>query len=499
MLNRTTWPLVVVATAALACAKKPGAHGPGGAVGAGGRGAATGTAGKGDNGDQGGGGGTTLGAGGGTGDASGQGAAGGGAPAAVGDPCRGVALPPGEHYVAPGLCASTVATGQGALRQISFSSNGDLWGVTAEGQIRRFRDADGDGAFQGGEIVDWATTDGNGQNVHIDEVAGYLYSGTPIGVRGWSWSNAIDAGGAGQDILVDQPSSGGHAKHTVHVWDGWMYVQSGSSDNVSDPKAPSYDDQRSLVKRFKLASLAAGKPFSWITDGEIFADGLRNTLGFNRDAAGRIYGVQNGQDDVTYVGLDVHNENPGEVVVRLEAGSHHGYPFCFVVQRIDDIAPGTQVRSQIFPGNTHDDAWCQDPTNAARPVTFLSAHNAPMDIVFFTTEPTGALPERWRGGAFISLHGSWDRSPASGYRVVWEPFNPDGTAPLPKTVAGTTVFPHEVVLSGGTSAGSQEGPWNVSGGEQNVRPVGLAVSPLDGALYISSDTQGYVYRVGLRR
>src|SRR3954470_19442246 len=65
MLNRTTWALVVVATAALACAKKPGAHGAGGAVGAGGRGAATGTAGKGDNGDQGGGGGTTLGAGGG--------------------------------------------------------------------------------------------------------------------------------------------------------------------------------------------------------------------------------------------------------------------------------------------------------------------------------------------------------------------------------------------------------------------------------------------------
>ena len=214
---------------------------------------------------------------------------------------------------------------------------------------------------------------------------------------------------------------------------------------------------------------------------------------------GRMYGVQNGQDDVTYGGTDVHNDNPGEVILRLDAGSHHGYPFCFVVQRVNSIVPGTQVRSEIFTGNTRDDAWCQNATNVSKPVTFMQAHSAPMDITFFTTAPAGNLPERWRNGAFVSLHGSWNREPATGYRVIWMPFNADGTAPMPTNSGTTTTFPYEVVLAGGTASAPRDGTWNVTGGESSVRPVGVAVSPVDGALYISSDSQGYVYRVGLMR
>ena len=126
------------------------------------------------------------------------------------------------------MCARQIASGQGELRQITFSSNGDLWGVNAAGQIKRFRDANGDGVFQTAEIVNWASTGGNGQNVHIDEAGGYLYSGTTAGVRRWAWSNTTDSGGTGQDVMTGQPGSGGHPKHTVHVWDDFMYVQSGS-------------------------------------------------------------------------------------------------------------------------------------------------------------------------------------------------------------------------------------------------------------------------------
>jgi glucose/arabinose dehydrogenase len=259
--------------------------------------------------------------------------------------------------------------------------------------------------------------------------------------------------------------------------------------------APDYDTQRSLIKRFNLANATGA--FTWASSGEVFADGLRNVLGFNKDAMGRIYGVQNGQDNVTYNNADVHQDNPGEVIVRLEAGSHHGYPFCFVAQRITNIAPGTQVFSQIFSGNTRDDAWCQNTTNVARPVTFMQAHTAPMDIVFFTG-PSGGLPERWRNGAFVSLHGSWNRDAATGYRVIWVPFNADGTSPMPTNSGNTTNFPSEVVLSSGTASGATDGPWSAPN-EMNVRPVGIAVSPIDGALYISSDESGYLYRVGMQR
>ena len=315
-------------------------------------------------------------------------------------------------------------------------------------------------------------------------------------MRRWAWSNTTDSGGTGTDVLTGQPT-GGHGKHTVHVWDGWMYVQSGSSGNVTATSTSAYDTTRNIVKRFNVSTFS-GTAFSW-TGGEIFVDGIRNLLGFNRDGMGRMYGVQNGQDNVTYGGTDVHNDNPGEVVLRIEAGLHHGYPFCFVAQRVNSIAPGTQVASEIFPGNTRDDAWCQSTTNVARPVTFVQAHSAPMDIAFFTSAaPAGNLPERWRNGAFVSLHGSWNRDPATGYRVVWIPFAADGTSTTPTNSGSTTNFPHDVVLSRGNGTTSQDGTWN-AGAETNVRPVGVAVSPVDGALYISSDSGGYVYRVGLQR
>jgi glucose/arabinose dehydrogenase len=512
MKNLASTLVFGAACAALSCSGGKSMTGSGGSSGTAGDGGGTagssGTAGTsgaaGTGGAAGGRGGAAVGgsggnAAGGRGGTTATGTGGTGGTPVAGDPCRGTALPTNAHYVPSGMCARTIATGQSGLRQITFSSNGDLWGVTANGQIKRFRDTNGDGVYQSGEITNWASTGGNGQNVHIDEAGGYLYSGTSSGVRRWMWSNTIDSGGTGQDVMTGQPGNGNHPKHTVHVWDNWMYVQSGSSGNVSSSSATSYDTGRNLIKRFNLASFS-GTALNWMSGGEVFVDGTRNILGFNRDAMGRMYGVQNGQDDVTYGGSDVHNDNPGEVIIRLEAGSHHGYPFCFAAQRINNVAPGTQVRSEIFSNNQRDDAWCQNTTNVARPVTFVQAHTAPMEIIFFLpTLPAGALPEKWRNGAFVSLHGSWNRTPATGFKVIWVPFNADGTSPLPTNSGNSTTFPYEVVLSGGNASGSTDGMWNISGGEMNVRPVGLAISPIDGALYISSDSGGYLYRVGTQR
>ncbi|MFZ5896078.1 MAG: PQQ-dependent sugar dehydrogenase [Myxococcota bacterium] len=411
---------------------------------------------------------------------------GGAAPAA--DPCRGTKA---SGVVADGLCAVEIGTVNDA-RQLTFSSNGDLWVVSANGAIRRLRDANENGLFEASEIVQWATTGGNGQNVHIDEAGGFLYSGTTNGVRRWAWTASSNMGGTGQDVMTGQPGGGGHGKHTVHVWDGYMYVMSGSSGNVSNESSDKtvYDTARSVIKRFKLSDFTPGTPFTW-QSGEVFARGLRNTLGFTRDAMGRMYGVQNGQDDVRYAGQDVHNDNPGEVIVRLEMGSSHGYPFCMVAQQITGIAPGTQVKSEIYANNTHDDAWCA--SNALAPATFVQAHSAPMEIIFVGDEAS-ALPARWRNGALVSQHGSWNRNPGSGKKVVWVPFNADGTSPMPTVTGNSISFPYEVVY--GESADKvASGAGQTSNG--GFRPVGLAISPIDGALYISSDGDGKIYRVGL--
>jgi glucose/arabinose dehydrogenase len=416
--------------------------------------------------------------------------------------CRGIALPADAHYVPEGLCARAVATRQGRLRQITFAKNGDLFGVTTDGRILRYRDADGDGMYRGGEIVDWAHTGGdNGNNAHLDEAAGLLYAGSPEGVKRWRYAPDVDQGGEGEHVMIGQPGGGNHPLHPVHVWDGWMYVDSGSDGNAMDPMPADYDTDRSVVKRFELGKLETGKPFHW-DDGEVVARGVRNVTGFARDGSGRIYGVVNGGDDLRYRGEDVHADNPGEDIVRIEPGAAHGFPFCFTAVRVaaggQVVPPGTRLAAEwasqlVIAGSTksnRDDAWCRTTTTPA--VTTLQAHSAPLDIVFFTGPDRGALPARWVGGAFVSLHGSWNRKPSTGYKIVWVPFDADGNAPMPKSTASETTFPYEVVLGGGRAGAHADGAWGWEVGDEGedvVRPVGVAISPVDGALYVSSDNR----------
>jgi glucose/arabinose dehydrogenase len=223
-------------------------------------------------------------------------------------------------------------------------------------------------------------------------------------------------------------------------------------------------------------------------------------VGYTRNAAGRMYGVVNGLDDIHYQGSDVHQDNPGEQVLALGMGKTFGYPFCFTAQRVvvngQVVPPGTQLFNQDFTSGLND-AWCAQ--NSTPPATFVQAHSAPLDIYFFDVQPKGALPEKWRGGAFIALHGSWDRNAATGYKVVWVPFDASGNAPMPTSDQNTTTFPYETVFGGGNATGPKDGPWSWNDGTtgENPRPVGVAISPIDGALYISSDASGFVYRVGL--
>ena len=422
------------------------------------------------------------------------------------DPCRGVALPADQHYVAPGLCASAVAFEQKGLRQISFASNGDLLAVKTDGSVLRFRDLNDDGSFAGAsEIATIASTGGNGNNAHLDEASGFLYAGSPDGVVRWPYSAEAAALGTPEDVVINQPSNGTHTYHTVHVYDGWLYVHSGSENNLVAPAAPDYDRDRSLLKRFELSQLRAGVPFDW-ANGEVVAVGLRNMVGYTRDAQGVLFGVVNGIDDLEYQGEDVHLDNPGEALVRIDSGQAYGYPFCFTAQHIDGtsgvVPPGTQLAAAISGfDNPHDDAWCAQ--NSEPPLSFLPAHSAPLDITFHDPSagaPLG-LPEQWLGGAFVTQHGSWNTEPSVGHAVVYFPFG--GSEPsMPETTQAPPVFPYTVVLSGGDAAAPVDGEWgwrSGGSGEEQVRPVGVAVSPVDGALYISSDSGGVLYRVGVPR
>src|SRR5580698_6345120 len=177
---------------------------------------------------------------------------------------RGVALPPDQHYAVPGTCARMVASAQGPLREIMFTPDGDLIGVTHDGFIRRYRDRNGNGVFDAGtdEIVDWAKTDGdNGQNCDLD--GGFLYCGSQDGVKRWKYAPNIDHGGEGEDVVVGQPGGGNHPLHPLHVYDHVLYVDSCSERNVIRPMPDDYITDRAVIKRFDLSKLSQGHPFAW--------------------------------------------------------------------------------------------------------------------------------------------------------------------------------------------------------------------------------------------
>lgn len=441
-----------------------------------------------------------------------------------GGPCSGMRLPDDQHYVGEGLCVGAVALNQGELRQLTFAPNGDLFGVTVAGSVRRYRDANQNGIFDPGspENVEWADTGGTGHNVHVDSTAGYLYAGTPKGVKRWRYTADLDTGGAGEDVMVGQSSAGTHKFHPVHVYDGWMYVSSGSVNNIVAPMSPEYDTDRAVIKRFELSKFNSAEPFMW-TAGEVFSKGLRNVVGFTRDSKGRLYGVMNGIDDLKYKGQDIHAENPGDTLVLLEQGKAYGYPYCFSANRVlngaNIIAPGTQLQAdsenQAEPklpfANPHDDAWCA--ANSTPPLTTFQAHTAPLDLALVEAATLG-LPPRFANGAFVAFHGSWNSGDSTGHSIVWVPFDAAGKPSLPTVTATAIDFAYLPVFGGGSSGQFRNGVWGWSDGElgeTRVRPVGVAVSPIDGALYVSSDNgrivgvpssntpNGAIYRIASKR
>ena len=187
-------------------------------------------------------------------------------PAAKGDPCRGFELPADQHYVPSGMCARLVATNIGGIRQITFAPNGDLWGVNSGGSIYRMRDADDDGFFAANEITKYAETGGNGNNVHLDIAGGFIYAGSPSGVVRFPYSETEASGGTAQVVINNQPT-GGHATHTVHVYDGYIYVQSGSAGNATiTGTASPYDTARSLIRyspRTPLYTWSCTSLYTW--------------------------------------------------------------------------------------------------------------------------------------------------------------------------------------------------------------------------------------------
>jgi glucose/arabinose dehydrogenase len=321
----------------------------------------------------------------------------------------------------------------------------------------------------------------NPQGMAFDHVGGdeVLYVAGSGEVDRFVWSHGratartVFAGGL--------PDGGAHPlKNVVVSPDHTVYVDIGSSSNAS-PESPS------AIPR---ASVLAYRP-----DGRrirVFATGVRNGDGLSFAPDATLWTAVNMRDNIAYpfhrtygkgssgdvygdVIADYVADHPTDEIARLTAGRNLGWPYC---DPDPDVHPGVagspeNYRNPPFDADAQTNAGSRALNCAKLPRINLGipAHSAPLGFHFLQGSK---LPARWRNGAVVAVHGSWDRTPPRAPAVLWMPWESKGrTLGSARTLVGG--FQHSDGSRWGRSVDAVPGP--------------------DGALYVSDDTAGAIYRI----
>ncbi|MBS1810293.1 MAG: PQQ-dependent sugar dehydrogenase [Acidobacteria bacterium] len=341
---------------------------------------------------------------------------------------------PVELTVPAGFQASVFASGVTGARLMTVAPDGTIYVAKQRaGEVVALPDKNKDGKAD--EIIVIAKGLSHPHSLVFRK--GYLYIATIPAVVRMKYANGKVEGTPEKfvDLPISTPGQG-HITRTI-AWgkDNRLYVSIGSSCNVCEEP----DDRRTTIMVFNEDG-SGGKPF---------AKGLRNSIGIDFDPkTGKLWGGDMGQD-----GLGA--EKPGDEINMLEEGKHYGFPY--------------------FVGNNEANAGLKDakgsmkPEQCTPPAFSLDAHSSPIDLRFYTGKK---FPSSYRGAMFMALHGSNNNRPQKiGYKVV------------------------RVVMKNGKPVGVEDFAtgW-LKDNQFNGRPAGL-ITGADGALYISDDNKGFIYRV----
>jgi glucose/arabinose dehydrogenase len=271
------------------------------------------------------------------------------------------------------------------------------------------------------------------QPTSLDYVDGKLYAGETSRISRFTLDASLKASD-NTTLIPDLPTGGNHTTRTVLVGpDGKLYVAVGSSCNVCNES----DSRRAAVWVYRPDG----------SGGRLFTKGLRNAVGLAVNPWNhQVWATNNGRDLMG-------DDTPPETVNALQDGADFGWPRCHAGNVIDPDfgAPGA----------------CN---GVAQPLVKMQAHSAPLGLAFYQGN---GFPAHYRG-LFVAFHGSWNRTVPTGYKVVFIPLDGSGN------VSGTA----QDFATG----------WLVSSSSAVGRPVGVTVGG-DGALYVSDDTGGRIYRI----
>lgn len=260
--------------------------------------------------------------------------------------------------------------------------------------------------------------------------------------------------------------------------DGNIYVNVGAYSNICSDYDPNKTGCPILDSAAGVWQFKADKPDQHYGDGVHYAWGLRNVVGMAwNQQDNQLFVMQHGRDALHDLYPNLYNthqsaELPAECMFALKKGDNAGWPYVYY--------DWMQHKNMLGPEYGGDGKKLADP-KYLNPVAAYPGHYAPDGLLFYTGNQ---FPERFKNGAFIAFHGSWNRAPEpqAGYCVVFQPFK-DG-----KPYGKWEVF-------AGNFAGSLA---HTSPGAAEHRPCGLAQGP-DGSLYVTDDQHGTIFKITYKK
>lgn len=310
-------------------------------------------------------------------------------------------------------------------------------GVPSADRITLLRDADGDGVAEERHVFLSGLTSPYGMAL----VGETLYIANADALVRVPYIAGATTSAATPEKLADLPAGRNHhwTKALVASADGSkLYVGVGSNSNIAE-NGMEEEVNRAAVLEVDAATGAVRN----------YASGLRNptALALNPHDDG-VWAVVNERDEYG-------NDLVPDYLTSVRDGAFYGWPYSYFGQHVDE---------RVEP---------QDPALVARAIApdyGLGSHVAPLGLAFHTT---GGMPTRYANGAFIGLHGSWNRQPKVGYTVVFVPF-----------AGGQPSGPIETVLGGFVN----------DSGDAQGRPVGVAVDARGGVL-VADDVGNAIWRL----
>ncbi len=390
------------------------------------------------------------------------------------DSANGIIVPQGFNV-------TVFADELGAGRHITVSSEGIVYVALRElknnGGIVALKDKNNDGK------ADITSYFGETLTTGIEHKNGYLYYSNYDEIyRVPVKENELVPAAETETIVTGFLSQDLHPDKTFALDnDGNIYVNVGSSSNTCQEKdripgsmgihpCPELERQAGIW-RFKTDETNQDQ----VNHGYRYASGIRNSVAITWNASNdKLYVVQHGRDRLHQDFPESFSQQqgaelPAEEFLLVEDGDFFGWPYCYYNHIENKKMANPEYSSDTLPASL-----CQD---ARDPILAFPGHYAPNDVLFYTGD---MFPAKYKEGAFIAFHGSWNRAPLEqkGYLVAFVPIE-----------NGLPSGDWEIFATGFAGSGRVTNLNNVK-----YRPTGLAQGP-DGSLYISDSVEGRIWRI----